>query len=159
MSALALRGDPAAVASVMVSTLVQSAVRCQVTTPPARIAAISSLTVMTTGLAGRRLPAAIHSATASFEDQARFTNILGGKFANHGPVEEFEITPIFSESNLFQGIPGFTVKDELYIHDLQPDIEVHFATVSASRDRFRQSMNANDQRRSLSAGHRSCFDE
>jgi type 1 glutamine amidotransferase len=68
---------------------------------------------------------AIHSATASFQDQPRFCEVLGGCFAGHGPVESFEIRPTLDDG-LFGGIGPFVVEDELYIHDLQPDIQVHF---------------------------------
>jgi type 1 glutamine amidotransferase len=69
---------------------------------------------------------AIHSATASFKDSARFTNILGGKFSDHGPVEGFDIHPTQTATNIFDEIPVFRVIDELYLHDNQSDIEIHF---------------------------------
>ncbi len=72
---------------------------------------------------------AIHSATASFKEADRFTDILGGKFSGHGPVEFFEIIPADTEEPIFLGIPEFQVTDELYLHDLQSDIEVHFTTL------------------------------
>jgi type 1 glutamine amidotransferase len=72
---------------------------------------------------------AIHSATASAKNDDRFTNILGGKFIGHGPVESFSVTPVNPESEIFRGIPDFEVTDELYIHELQPDIETHFTTI------------------------------
>lgn len=72
---------------------------------------------------------AIHSATASFKDADRFTDILGGKFTGHGPVETFTLTPASTESQIFNSIPEFQVTDELYLHDLQPDIETHFTTL------------------------------
>jgi type 1 glutamine amidotransferase len=72
---------------------------------------------------------AIHSATASFKDADRFTNILGGKFRGHGPIEPFVVTPVSTESRIFGVIPEFSVTDELYLHDLQPDIETHFTTL------------------------------
>ena len=71
----------------------------------------------------------VHSATASFKETDRFTDILGGKFIGHGPVETFAVTPVSPESHIFQGILEFQVTDELYIHDLQPDIETHFAAL------------------------------
>ena len=71
---------------------------------------------------------AVHSATASGKNSEQFTDILGGRFSGHGPVEPFEVTPTEPESPLFQGLPGFQVTDELYLHDLQPDIETHFFT-------------------------------
>jgi len=72
---------------------------------------------------------AIHSATASFKDSGRFADILGGKFSGHGPVEPFSITPVSSENEIFGNIPEFQIVDELYLHDLKPDIETHFTTI------------------------------
>ena len=72
---------------------------------------------------------AIHSATASFKDADRFTDILGGKFSGHGPVETFAVSPVVPASRIFERIPEFSVTDELYLHDLQPDIETHFTAL------------------------------
>jgi uncharacterized protein len=68
---------------------------------------------------------AIHSATASFKDQAHYFEIIGGRFTGHGAVEDFEVKRVRDE--IFGRIGNFTVKDELYLHELQPGIEVHFA--------------------------------
>jgi type 1 glutamine amidotransferase len=76
---------------------------------------------------------AIHSATASFKNHDHFTDILGGKFVDHSPVEPFTVSPVASGSQIFQDILEFSVRDELYIHDLQPDIEVHFTTLFEDR--------------------------
>jgi uncharacterized protein len=72
---------------------------------------------------------AIHSVTASFKDANHFTDIIGGKFREHGPVETFSLIPVRPKSEIFGGIPEFQVKDELYIHDLQTDIVPHFNTL------------------------------
>jgi type 1 glutamine amidotransferase len=72
---------------------------------------------------------AIHSVTASFKDADHFTDIIGGKFREHGPVEQFSLIPVKPKSEIFNGIPEFQVTDELYIHDLQPDIVPHFNTL------------------------------
>jgi type 1 glutamine amidotransferase len=69
---------------------------------------------------------AIHSATASSKGNRAFTDILGGRFKGHGPVQAFEMGPVSPESEIFAGIPTFDVVDELYLHDLQADIQVHF---------------------------------
>ena len=69
----------------------------------------------------------IHTATASFKQQLAYSEILGGRFTEHGPVERFEIQPV-AESMVFQDIPAFSVRDELYIHELQPGITPHFVT-------------------------------
>ncbi len=72
---------------------------------------------------------AVHSATASFKQQDRYTDILGGKFAGHGPIEKFEINPVITPNKIFAGIPAFSLKDELYLHTLKPDIETHFTSL------------------------------
>ena len=74
----------------------------------------------------------IHSATASFKQQPRYFEILGGQFTGHGKVEPFEIYPT-AGSEIFAGIPNFTVKDELYLHDLQPGITVQFTAEHAGQ--------------------------
>jgi len=67
----------------------------------------------------------VHTATASFKQQLAYSEIMGGCFTGHGPIERFEIQPLV-ESAVFQDIPAFSVKDELYIHELQPGITPHF---------------------------------
>jgi type 1 glutamine amidotransferase len=74
---------------------------------------------------------AIHSATASFKDQApeergRYFEILGGRFTGHGPVAPFAVQPAGGIDPAFAGIQPFTVQDELYLHDVQPDIRIQF---------------------------------
>ena len=75
----------------------------------------------------------VHTATASFKQQAHYFEILGGQFSGHGPVESFEVRPV-AESAIFAGIPAFTVKDELYIHKLQPGIKTHFVAKHEEQD-------------------------
>jgi type 1 glutamine amidotransferase len=67
---------------------------------------------------------AIHSATASFKESQRYFEILGGRFIGHGPVENFEVRG--RKYDIFNGIESFSIRDELYIHELQPGIDVHF---------------------------------
>ncbi len=67
---------------------------------------------------------AIHAATASFKNTMPYFEILGGRFTGHGRVEKIEVQKIRDE--IFEGIGNFTVRDELYLHDLQPEIDVHF---------------------------------
>lgn len=69
---------------------------------------------------------AVHSATASYKPTPGYFEVLGGRFIGHGPVEPFEIRPARDADPIFGGIAAFVVKDELYLHELQPDIEVHF---------------------------------
>lgn len=66
----------------------------------------------------------VHSATASFKDQRHYFEIIGGRFIGHGKVEEIRVEN--SKSEIFGGIGNFVIKDELYIHELQPGTTPHF---------------------------------
>jgi len=68
---------------------------------------------------------AIHSATASFKDCPTYFEILGGRFVSHGEVTRFELIPN-KDDKLFRDFERFEVRDELYIHQLNPQIQVHF---------------------------------
>jgi len=72
---------------------------------------------------------ALHSASASYKEVPRFYEILGGRFVNHGPVEEFAVEPSAPEDEIFRGIPAFSVRDELYRHEHDPENLIHFHTV------------------------------
>ena len=75
---------------------------------------------------------AIHAATASFKETLPYFKILGGRFIGHGKVEPFEVTKV--RDDIFSGIENFVVKDELYIHELETDIEVHFTAKHEGKD-------------------------
>ena len=74
---------------------------------------------------------AIHSATASFKEANRFFEILGGRFVGHGAVEKIEVKRVKDE--IFD-VGDFVIKDELYIHELQPGIDVHFTAKHEGKD-------------------------
>jgi type 1 glutamine amidotransferase len=76
---------------------------------------------------------AIHSVTASFKNANRFTEILGGKFTGHGPIKAIDMLPASPPSMIFNGISEFRLIDELYLHDLCSDIDVHFSTLYKGR--------------------------
>lgn len=69
---------------------------------------------------------ALHSATASYKATAPYFDILGGRFTGHGPVHGLEIRPAIASDPIFSDVPPFTITDELYLHDLAPDLRVHF---------------------------------
>lgn len=75
---------------------------------------------------------AIHAATASFKETLAYFDILGGRFIGHGNVESFEV--INQTSEIFRDIPSFTVKDELYFHELNDRIQVHFMAKHEGKD-------------------------
>ena len=72
---------------------------------------------------------AIHSATASFKQEPRYFDLIGGRFTRHGPVEEIDIGPAPKNDEIFGNIGAFTIKDELYQHEFKSDIRLHFATI------------------------------
>ena len=71
---------------------------------------------------------AVHSATASFKQEPRYFEILGGRFREHGAILTFEVSPTPSAEDVFGRVSPFQIKDELYLHDLAPEITVHFET-------------------------------
>ena len=76
---------------------------------------------------------AIHSATASFKQNAlSYFEILGGRFIGHGKVELIEVKN--QNSEIFSGIPTFVVRDELYLHELNDSIQVHFIAKHEGKD-------------------------
>ena len=75
---------------------------------------------------------AIHAATASFKQSMPYFKILGGRFIGHGKVENFEVRKV--RDDIFSGIGNFVVKDELYIHEQEPGIEVHFMAKHEGKD-------------------------
>jgi len=87
---------------------------------------------------------AIHSASASFKKHPEYFDILGGRFINHGKIEEYIVRPSYTAtteqletgnivngisdnvSYLFSDIDEFKVKDELYFHEYRPENTIHF---------------------------------
>ena len=47
-------------------------------------------------------------------------------------MEDFEIQRV--RDDIFGGVENFIVKDELYIHELEPSIEVHFTAKLEGKD-------------------------
>ncbi len=70
---------------------------------------------------------ALHSASASFKRHEGFFRILGGRFVNHGPVAEYAVRQCESDL-LFASTDQFSLYDELYIHEYDPENEIHFLT-------------------------------
>jgi len=91
---------------------------------------------------------AIHSASASFEEHRAYSAILGGRFLQHGVIAPYTVRqtrkagafagggPSSGRSDNarrsahlapdFPPIDSFTIRDELYVHEYDPDNFVHF---------------------------------
>ncbi len=75
---------------------------------------------------------AIHAATASFKDTFSYFQILGGRFIEHGKIGKIDV--INQNSQIFSGIPNFSIRDELYIHELNDRVLVHFSAKCESKE-------------------------
>lgn len=75
----------------------------------------------------------VHSATASYKTVPHYFEIIGGQFTGHGKVEKFSVEPL-GRIDVFQDIPAFDVVDELYYHETQPGVEVHFVSRQNGED-------------------------
>ncbi|MBN2502396.1 MAG: ThuA domain-containing protein [Anaerolineales bacterium] len=69
---------------------------------------------------------AVHSASASFKGMDKYYEVLGGEFVSHGPVEEFELIPGSAMDDIFGRGERFTIYDELYRHEYDPDNMIHY---------------------------------
>lgn len=74
---------------------------------------------------------ALHSVTASFKESAPFFEIIGGRFTSHGAIEPIHLQPV-TGSWLLGRAAAFTVRDELYLHELQPGLTVHAVALQDS---------------------------
>ena len=61
---------------------------------------------------------ALHLAAAPFNED--FTKMIGGRFITHPPIQEFAIHVDDPRHPITNGIPSFTVVDELYVTDHDP---------------------------------------
>jgi type 1 glutamine amidotransferase len=70
----------------------------------------------------------IHSASASYKGEARFFELLGGRFSSHGPVETYRVLPAQPADPIFGSLSPFEIRDERYLHEYNPGNTVHFYT-------------------------------
>ena len=57
---------------------------------------------------------AIHSAAASFSNNAAYVDMLNGTFLTHAEIHEFSVNIVEPDHYLTVRLPGFAVEDELY---------------------------------------------
>lgn len=72
---------------------------------------------------------ALHSASASFKSEARYHDLLGGRFTGHGAVQSFEVEPVKGGEHVFPSTQGFSLRDERYLHEIRGGVQVHFVSV------------------------------
>jgi type 1 glutamine amidotransferase len=110
-----------------------------------------ALAALETYVAGGGGLIALHSAAASFKETPAFSSLLGGRFLHHGPIAPFTVRQTSALGSFAGGGPtteqgargpekvdrpylapdfrqmeSFTIRDELYIHEYDPDNFVHF---------------------------------
>lgn len=71
---------------------------------------------------------AIHSASASFKQEPRYFDILGGRFIGHGPITTYRVEPL--QNSQSPSAAPFTVHDELYRHQLVGEVDVLMTTTT-----------------------------
>ncbi len=71
---------------------------------------------------------ALHSASASFKQNDAYFKLLGGRFITHGRIHKFSVLFFDEADALFGKRTNFTVTDELYRHNVEPDITIHLIT-------------------------------
>ena len=69
---------------------------------------------------------AVHSASASFKAEDKYSEVLGGRFVRHGAVENFELVPNSAMDDIFGKGERFTIFDELYRHEYDPGNTIHY---------------------------------
>lgn len=68
---------------------------------------------------GRKLMG-IHSATVVSEENARFIEMIGGRFITHSPHHEFTVKVAHPHHPIVEGLRDFRITDELYVLDRMP---------------------------------------
>ena len=64
---------------------------------------------------------AVHSATVVDEKNAKYIDLIGGRFVTHSPYHEFEVKIEDAEHPVTKGLEDFKISDELYVLDREPE--------------------------------------
>jgi type 1 glutamine amidotransferase len=68
--------------------------------------------------------AGIHSAADSFRDCPAYRNFVGGHFVTHPKYRDYQVSIVDDTHPITKGIDEFFVKDEQYILDYDPRVNV-----------------------------------
>ena len=74
---------------------------------------------------------ALHSAAASCKRQPGYADLLGGRFAAHGPVERFSVQPTPGYALPSPAQPPFAILDERYRHEITAQVVVDYESISS----------------------------
>lgn len=75
----------------------------------------------------------IHNATDTFKDSAPYMSAIGGRFITHPAQLEISVEYTDTSHPIVAGLPAFTVKDELYIMEWNPE-HVHLLAQTHSHE-------------------------
>ena len=68
---------------------------------------------------------AVHCATVACQDSAVLRQLTGGVFLGHPPAFNFTVYPMHLEHPITAGVGAFSVFDEFYQQQIEPDAAVH----------------------------------
>ncbi|MFO7917955.1 MAG: ThuA domain-containing protein [Anaerolineae bacterium] len=71
----------------------------------------------------------VHCGTVVGKENPAFKALAGGVFVEHPPQFSFMVYPLYHEHPIIAGIEAFSVKDEFYIQDYEPGLDVHMVAV------------------------------
>ena len=77
---------------------------------------------------------AVHSATVVDEKNAKYIELIGGRFVTHSPYHEFEVKIEDVEHPVTKDLEDFKISDELYVLDREPE-DVHVLATAVWEDK------------------------
>ena len=75
---------------------------------------------------------AVHAATVSGCPNPALRRLFGAVFISHPPQYSFTVYPMGKPHAVTSGVEAFSVKDEFYVQDYDPDIEIHMVAMDRS---------------------------
>jgi len=76
---------------------------------------------LTDFVAGGKDLLAVHSATVVNEKNTKYIDLIGGRFIHHSPYYEFQVKIEDAEHPVTKGLQDFSISDELYVLDRDPE--------------------------------------
>jgi type 1 glutamine amidotransferase len=76
----------------------------------------------------------VHSALASYKQETAYAELLGGRFAHHGPVTRFSVHPAPGPTRVKTSPEPFLTIDERYHHEIVAEVEMMYISRFARQD-------------------------
>ena len=71
----------------------------------------------------------VHAATVIGSSDPSLGRLLGGVFLSHPEPFSFTVYPLSVQHPIAAGVPAFEVRDEFYLQECDPSVQVHMAAV------------------------------